>query len=186
MTNKQSKYRSYIKFLFLGLFIIFLFFADQYTKYLAVRNLSGRKEISFISGLISFSYVENRGMAWGMLSGKIVFFIVLTGLLIAFIAYSICRIEKLTILMPQKTGLYTFLQFCLSILIAGAFGNLADRIKNGYVVDFIKTDFIDFPVFNVADCYVTISMVLLIIIVLFFIKEDDLNQIFSFKKLEKG
>lgn len=71
-------------------------------------------------------------------------------------------------------------------MIAGAFGNLADRIKNGYVVDFIKTDFIDFPVFNVADCYVTISMVLLIIIVLFFIKEDDLNQIFSFKKLEKG
>ncbi len=63
---------------------------------------------------------------------------------------------------------------------------LQNRIKNGYVVDFIKTDFIDFPVFNVADCYVTISMVLLIIIVLFFIKEDDLNQIFSFKKLEKG
>lgn len=115
MTNKQSKYRSYIKFLFLGLFIIFLFFADQYTKYLAVRNLSGRKEISFISGLISFSYVENRGMAWGMLSGKIVFFIVLTGLLIAFIAYSICRIEKLTVLMPQKTGLYTFILFYSSV-----------------------------------------------------------------------
>ncbi len=109
MTNKQSKYRSYIKFLFLGLFIVFLFFADQYTKYLAVRNLSGRKEISFISGLISFSYVENRGMAWGMLSGKIVFFIVLTGLLIAFIAYSICRIEKLTVLMPPKNRtLYFF------------------------------------------------------------------------------
>lgn len=108
MTNKQSKYRSYIKFLFLGLFIVFLFFADQYTKYLAVRNLSGRKEISFISGLISFSYVENRGMAWGMLSGKIVFFIVLTGLLIAFIAYSSAESKNLRYLCRKKQDFILF------------------------------------------------------------------------------
>jgi len=77
---------------------------------------------------------------------------------------------------------YRMLQLDMAVLLAGAVGNLADRLINGYVVDFIKTDFINFPVFNVADCYVTLSMIILIIFLLFFMKEDELDNIFYLKR----
>ena len=77
---------------------------------------------------------------------------------------------------------YRMLQFDMTILLSGAVGNLADRLINGYVVDFIKTDFINFPVFNIADCYVTLSMIILIIFLLFFMKEDELDNIFYLKR----
>ena len=73
------------------------------------------------------------------------------------------------------------LQYIFGMLMAGAVGNLIDRVVNGSVVDFICFEFIDFPIFNVADCYVTVSVALLIILILFVYKEDD----FEFLRLSK-
>lgn len=159
--------------------------ADQFTKYLASGRLQGEGKVSFLPHIISFFYLENEGMAWGMLSGKIVLFVILTCILTAGIVFVMFRAEKL--IQKKQRRIYTVLQADLAVLTAGAIGNLVDRVKNGYVVDFIKTEFIEFPVFNLADCYVTVSMLLLIVVVLFFINEEEMNILLSFQKItEKG
>ena len=161
------------------LFVLVLLGTDQYTKRLAAVHLKGGEDFVLIKNILSFSYLENTGAAWGVLSGKTILFIVVTCILAVFILAVMCRLE----VMKKEAGrkVYTVMQVDLAVLIAGAFGNLVDRIVNGYVVDFIKTDFINFPVFSVADCYVTISMILLIIILLCFVKEDELDRIFFLK-----
>ena len=73
------------------------------------------------------------------------------------------------------------LQWVLVVMIAGALGNFINRVTNGYVVDFIYFKAIDFPVFNVADCYVTIATVMLLIIMIFGISEDDFNMLLKIK-----
>ena len=152
--------------LFLGL--------DQYTKYLADSLLKNQADFEVLSGIISFSYVENTGMAWGMLSGKIGFFVVMTIMLLAAIFFTIYRIEVSKV--QQKVFFWLEMDFLL--LAAGAAGNLIDRVFHGYVIDFIKTEFIDFPVFNLADCYVTVACAGFVVLLLFFISEEDFNSIF--------
>ena len=172
-----------IKKVFLyAVFVFILFCVDQYTKWLAATYLKDGKSLVLIKNILSLSYLENSGAAWGVLSGRIILFIILTCILILFIILTMYRLEKLINLDGKK---FFLLQLNMAVLLAGALGNLADRIVNGYVVDFIKTDFIDFPVFNIADCYVTIAMILLIIILLCFVKEDELDKIFYLKKIKK-
>lgn len=133
--------------------------------------------ITFIPGVIDFAYLGNTGAAWSMFSGGRIFFIILTFLFViaALIAYGRLSFTK------KNAVLHVLIVFMLS----GAIGNLIDRINNvividgieqSYVVDFIKTTFIDFPTFNVADIYVSVSVVVLIIILLFFYKEDKTEE----------
>ena len=156
--------------------IFILFGIDQYTKRLAVIHLKDGKDFVLIKNILSFSYLENTGAAWGVLSGKITLFAAFTCILIVLIILIILRLERMAGVK------YRMLQLDMAGLLAGAVGNLADRLINGYVVDFIKIDFINFPVFNVADCYVTLSMIILIIFLLFFMKEDELDNIFYLKR----
>lgn len=167
------------------LFVLVLLGIDQYTKWLAVVHLKGGEDFILIKNILSFSYLENTGAAWGVLSGKTILFVVVTCILAVLIVAVMCRLESM-IIKEGGRKIYTVIQVDMAVLIAGAFGNLVDRAANGYVVDFIKTDFINFPVFNVADCYVTISMLLLIILLLCFVKEDELDRMFFFKKNKKG
>lgn len=157
---------------------------DQFTKALAVNKLKNQADFSVLKGVLSFSYLENDGMAWGMLGGKRVVFIVMTTVLLALIGIVIYRLEYVKTAENKKV--MTALEIDLFVLIAGALGNFIDRIRMGYVVDFIRTDFITFPVFNVADCYVTVSMVILIILVLFFVKEEELDKLLSLRKKASG
>ena len=89
----------------------------------------------------------------------------------------IIKIEKAIIRINDKIKLFSIIQFLLVLLAAGALGNLVDRLRFGYVVDFIQFEFMDFPIFNIADCYVTVSALLLVVILLFFIKEEDIGKI---------
>ena len=89
----------------------------------------------------------------------------------------IIKIEKAIIRTNDKIKLFSIIQFLLVLLAAGALGNLVDRLRFGYVVDFIQFEFMDFPIFNIADCYVTVSALLLVVILLFFIKEEDIGKI---------
>ncbi len=121
-----------------------------------------------------FSYLENTGSAWGMMEGARIFFLVLTVVVLAFIFYVIYK-------MPDAKK-YIPLKVMLILLGAGAIGNFIDRLFLGYVRDFIYFKLINFPVFNVADCYVTISMVLFAILILFVYKENDYTFIKGNKK----
>lgn len=154
---------------------------DLATKYWAQNWLQKQpnKKIPVIGEGVTFTYLENRGAAWGMMQGKIDFFVILTAVLIVLFLVLIARTPSQ---LRYRPILVTFL-----MLVGGAFGNLYDRIFRGYVVDFISFDIIRFPVFNVADIFVTCSFALLIYLILFKYSEQDLYFIplFGSKKDKK-
>ena len=121
-------------------------------------------------------FVENNGMAWGMsFIGK--FWLSLLRL-VAICALSI-YLHRII-----KRGTYRLLYIVLvALVLTGAIGNMIDRVNLGYVVDFIYVSAINFPIFNVADCYVTVATILLALVILFYYQEEDL-AVFGFKKKE--
>ena len=150
-----------------------LIFLDQYTKHWAVVRLKDNSPIIVIDKILEFSYLENRGAAFGSMQGKQSFFIILTFIFTIFLLYILYKVPK--------TKYYTPLICSVVILISGAIGNFIDRASQNYVVDFISAVFIDFPVFNVADIYVVCSMILIAILVTFYYKDED----FSFLSLKR-
>lgn len=131
-------------YIFLSLLIIAL---DQLSKVLITSSFPLYDEKVIIPRILSFTYVENKGAAFGMLSGARAFFIVFTILVLIGAVYYIIKMKPRSVL--EKTA--------LSFIAGGAIGNFIDRLFLGYVRDFIMTTFIDFPVFNVADCFVCIG-----------------------------
>lgn len=147
------------------IFIIFILIAiDQITKYFAINNLKPLGSVSIIDKIFSFTFVENRGAAFGIFQGKTIFLSVITICIIVGIMYLYSQ-------LPQ-TKIYKWIRFCLILIISGAVGNLLDRLFRGYVIDFFHATFINFPVFNVADIYVVVGAILMAIIVIFFIKDE--------------
>lgn len=141
--------------IFLSAMAVLLVAADQISKFLAVDALGAvgaAKE--FIAGLIRFEYHQNTGMAWGLMPSATWVFIVITGVMAAVIVLIVIKFRKLA----PKT-----LLVALTMIFAGAIGNFIDRVALGYVRDFIAFDFFDFPIFNVADCCVSIGVCLLIV-----------------------
>lgn len=144
---------------------------DQWTKHLAVTYLKDHDPFVLIPGVLELRYLENSGAAFSMLQNQQWFFYILTAV---FFVICILVIRKI----PLKK-MYRPLTACLTVLCAGAAGNLIDRIAHRYVVDFIYFSIIDFPIFNVADIYVTAGVIVLIVLVLFKYKDDDLKAVFS-------
>ena len=153
---------------------VVLVLADQFTKMLPDTYLKNRAGIPLIEGVFELAYVENRGAAFGMLQNQRIFFLVLTVVALVALVYLYSKI-------PAEKKFYP-LSVTVIFLIAGAVGNMIDRTLNGYVIDFLYFKLIDFPVFNVADIYVTVSCFVLIFLLLFFYKEEDLDRIFPSKK----
>lgn len=152
-----------LDFLMLILFVA----ADQITKYYAVIKLKNQPAYNLIDGILEFNYLENKGAAFGMLQNQKVFFVFVALIFIGVIAFVIVRIP-----LNKK---YRSLHLLLVMISAGAIGNLIDRLRYDYVVDFIYLVFINFPIFNVADILVTVSTIILIIQILFVYKENDFN-----------
>ncbi len=154
--------------------IILLVIPDQLTKYLADANLKGNEGIPLIKGVLRLFYLENRGSAFSLFQNQRTWFIIFTIVVLigAFFVYR--KMPSTSRMLPMKTALI--------LICAGAIGNFIDRVRMGYVIDFIYFELIDFPVFNVADIYVTCSAFLLVLLVLFFYKEDD----FAFLSKGKG
>lgn len=140
---------------------------DQWTKLLAVRHLMNRSAYPVWEGVFELLYSENRGAAFGMLQGKKVFFLFIALLVLSGTVYAVYR-------MPASRK-YLPLHLVAMFLSAGAVGNMIDRFIRGYVVDFLYFKLIDFPIFNVADCYVTVSMFIFMFLFLFYYKEEDLS-----------
>ena len=149
---------------------------DQWTKYLAVLFLKDQDPFVIIDGVFELHYLENRGAAFGILQGQKVFFLICTVLVLAVLAFYYNR-------MPLEKK-YQPLRAVGVLLGAGAVGNLIDRMVQSYVVDFLYFKLIDFPIFNVADCYVTAGAILLAILILFVYKDEELGFLSLKKKHE--
>ena len=118
-----------------------------------------------INGIMNLTFVENRGAAFGMLSGARWFFVIITIIVTAAI---LIYIKKY---MP-KTKEYRLVKVALTLILAGAWGNVIDRMFRGYVVDYFETVFIRWPVFNVADIYVVVGTIILAYAFIFVIKDE--------------
>lgn len=146
---------------------------DQFTKYLAITNLKNGPALSLIDGVLELDYLENRGSAFGMLENQ-KFFILFVGAV--FMAVILLLLLKL-----PEADKFRPVHILLSGILAGGLGNMIDRCRYDYVVDFISFVLIHFPVFNVADCYIVVSTIVLFILFLFVYKEKDL-EFLSFKQ----
>lgn len=126
---------------------------DQITKYFAKLYLYGKEAYTFINGVVEFVYAENTGVAFSLFSGGRWFFIILTAVTVI-----LCLIY----MFKGKGNKNLWLFWSLGVIVSGAVGNLIDRVFLGYVIDFINPVFVDFAVFNIADCAVTLGAVSLI------------------------
>ncbi|HLQ39933.1 MAG TPA: signal peptidase II [Tetragenococcus sp.] len=124
---------------------------DQGVKYWIVANFGIGEVQKVVNGLLSLTYIKNSGAAWSILEGKIVFFALVTIIAVVVVSYFLVRYYKSSVLLALG----------LALVLGGAVGNFIDRIRWGYVVDMIQLDFINFPIFNIADSALTIGVVLI-------------------------
>ena len=142
-----------------------LIIIDQITKRIAVNELADGLRIPLINGVLEFTFVQNRGAAFGIMQNALPFFVVITLAALCVITYFLLHIPS------QKR--YLPLRICLCFIAAGAIGNFIDRLRLSYVRDFIYFSLIDFPVFNVADIYITCATILLVLLMLFYYRDED-------------
>jgi signal peptidase II len=156
--------------------IIFAAAADQISKLLIYGH-----DMAVIPGVVCFRSVENHGMVWGIMnnvSGLMIAVCVFTAIVIALLIFA---------LVKYRARMSKPIAVSLACVAGGAIGNLIDRIALGFVRDFICTEFIDFPVFNVADCFITCGAIALAVFVLFTKKGRALlSEIFPDEKEKKA
>ena len=141
--------------------------ADQITKLLISSHFEVGQSMHVIKGLLDFTYVRNRGAAFGMLSNQRWIFLVMTTVIIAGVVYLWYK-DFIT----HITG-----RIAAVLIVAGGIGNMIDRLWLGYVVDFIDVSpLFDFAVFNVADCCVTVGAVFMAVYILFFLDDKKLGK----------
>lgn len=146
--------------------VILLVVADQVTKLLIASHYEVGQSTHVINGLLDFTYVRNRGAAFGMLADQRWIFLVLTAAIIVAIVWAWCKGY-----VQHVTG-----RIAAVLVVAGGIGNMIDRLLLGYVVDFIDVSpLFNFAVFNVADCCVTVGAVFMAVYVLFFFDEKKLD-----------
>ena len=151
---------------YLVAFSVFVF-ADQLSKIAAIAHLKNQPDIVLIKNILRFQYLENKGAAWGIFQGHTWLFSLITIFIMSMIVFFFIK-------MPYQKK-FIPLRIVLTILAAGAIGNFIDRITAGYVVDFIYFEIINFPIFNVADIYVCISVIILMYLLIFHYKEEELT-----------
>ena len=141
--------------------------ADQLSKYLIAAGFEVGESVHVVPGLLDFTYVRNRGAAFGMLADRRWIFLLLTTLIIAGVVYAWYKNY-----VTHLTG-----RIAAVLIVAGGIGNMIDRLCLGYVVDFIDVSpLFPFAVFNVADCCVTVGAVFMAVFILFFMEEKSPAQ----------
>lgn len=170
MKNKFLK-TGFIVIIVAVLILIF----DMLTKYVLIENLIPNvgDQAPFIEGFINFVHVQNEGASYGIFSGQTVFLIIVTLVLLVILCW-----YYLLKLKGKKNKYLTLLSISMGFIFGGSIGNLYDRIFFGYVRDFINFQFMNFPVFNIADSAITIGVILLVI---YFVRE----YVFFIKKSNK-
>ena len=135
---------------------------DQITKYLTVTNIPLYEEVAFLPGVLNLTYVRNTGAAFSSFQGMQWLFALIFGIFTILILWEYFK---------KPMGFSRFDRFCIAAIYGGGLGNMIDRVRFGYVVDMIETAFMDFPVFNVADIFITCGCAALLVSLIFFNKE---------------
>lgn len=152
------------------LFIICIII-DRITKIWAINTLKDKPPIQIINNVLELYYLPsgNTGAAFGMLKGHQTLFLLIGLVVVIVIGYVLFN-------MPENKK-YNLLNILLVLIAAGGVGNMIDRFLQNFVVDFIYISCINFPIFNVADIYVSVSTVILAIFILFILKENDYTEL---------
>ena len=151
-----------MQYLFMLLFVVGATALDQWTKILVVENIPLYGHVEFMPDFLSFTYVQNTGAAFSSFRGMQWLF------LLVFVVFTVGVVWEF---IKKKMPFTTFERWCIAAIYAGGLGNMIDRLRLGYVVDMVKTEFMNFPVFNVADCFITCGCILLLVHLFFFNKE---------------
>ena len=139
---------------------------DQWAKSMAYNTLRVNGPLVLIKGVFELLYSENRGAAFGILQGKQWFFFLVAAAVVIAVLVFVAKLPSGNRYLP--------LYISMVLLLSGAVGNLIDRAVRGFVVDFFYFSLIDFPIFNVADIYVSVGMVILALLIFFYYKDEDL------------
>ena len=150
-----------MQFVFMALFAFGIAALDQVTKYLVVTNIPLYADVPVLPGVVQLTYVQNTGAAFSMLQGMQWLFLVMFILLTVLIIWEYYK---------KPLAFTTMERWCIAAIYGGGLGNMIDRVRLGYVVDMIETQFITFPVFNVADSFITCGCIFLLIHLVFFNK----------------
>jgi signal peptidase II len=150
--------------------VVVLLLLDRFTKYLAVTHLKGQADISVVRDIFVLHYLENKGAAFGIMQERQILFYVATVVILVVMAVIFWKLPLKKRFLP--------LYIIVILIFAGALGNFIDRVIQQYVVDFFYFKLINFPIFNVADIYVTGAAIAFIVLLLFYYKEEDFNEIF--------
>lgn len=145
--------------------LVLLVILDFVSKRLAIKYLANSEGKSFIEGILRLEYVENRGAAFGVLTGRLLPIVILTPVIIGVVVFLYIR--------SLESKKFRVLRVLCILFLAGSIGNFIDRVAYGFVVDFLEIQFFEFPIFNVADIYLTVSTIVLVILILFYYKEAD-------------
>lgn len=156
--------------LILGIFLVWF---DQFTKGMAIRHLKDKSPYSLIDGVLELKYLENHGAAFGMLQNQKIF--------ILFVGIIFMLVLLFFLLKMPINAKFRIMHVLMVCIISGGLGNMLDRLRLNYVVDFIYIVLINYPIFNVADIYVVCATIGLFIMFLFVLKEKDL-EFLNFKQ----
>ena len=139
--------------IFMVLFAAGIVAADQISKALVLTHIPLGTHVDVLPGVVDLTYVRNYGAAFSSFQGMQWLFVLI------FLAFTVAIVWE----YRKKAMPFTTLErWCIAAIYGGGLGNMIDRIRFGYVVDMIETQFIEFPVFNVADCFITCGCILLI------------------------
>lgn len=171
---KNNFFKTYFLVISITFFVLLF---DMLTKYILIPTLIPQvgDVAPFIEGFINFVHVQNKGASWGILSGQMYFLIIISVLILVGILW--LYIKKINNEISKNNVL---ISITVGFLVGGCLGNLYDRIVFGYVRDFINFEFIDFPVFNIADCAITVGVILFVIYIIL----DYVKAIKTEKKLK--
>ena len=150
-----------MQYLWMVLLTVGIVGLDQFTKYLTVANIPLHTEIPAIPGLFHLTYVQNTGAAFSSFEGQIWLFTIVFVVLTAAVIWEFST---------KKMGFTAFERWCIAAIYAGGLGNMIDRLRLGYVVDMIEVEFMNFAVFNVADCFITCGCIAMLVSLIFFNK----------------
>ena len=150
-----------MSFFLYSLFVLAIVAADQITKYLVVANIPLYGDVSFLPGVLGLTYVQNTGAAFSAFQGMQWLFAVIFLLFTTAVLWEYFK---------KPMGFTRFERWCIAAIYGGGLGNMIDRVRQGYVVDMLETEFMEFPVFNLADCFITCGCLLLMAHLAFFNK----------------
>ena len=148
-----------MQFFYMALLAAGIVAADQYTKFLTVATIALHQDVEFIPGFLGFTYVQNTGAAFSSFEGQQWLFALI------FIVFTVAVVYEY---FKKPMPFSKLERWCIAAIYGGGLGNMIDRIRLGYVVDMIETKFMEFPVFNVADCFITCGCILMMISLCFF------------------